>query len=246
VLPRIEDIGQLSLLIAGVSAAGAWIATSSERLSYAGMQMAFAFFLGVLQGYGPSTDLTVLRDRVVGILLGNVLMSIVFSVLWPVSAVDRARASVAAALRTLGQLLADDARARPGPRLAVVRALGEARQFIAIAAFELRLLPARTWQHATGGVALEALDRLAGAAFTVVDQASGADLPEHVRRQDAAMSAWFVASADRVAAGEPFAGDGHHGSDHATSADPATSPGAAIEARRLLQSEIENAVAVRT
>ena len=40
-----------------------------------GMQIAFAFFLGILQGYAPATDLTVLRDRIAGILLGNIAVS---------------------------------------------------------------------------------------------------------------------------------------------------------------------------
>ena len=249
VLPEMEDIGQLLLLIAAVSAAGAWIATSSERLSYAGMQMAFAFFLGVLQGYGPSTDLTVLRDRVVGILLGNVVMSLVFSVLWPVSAVDRARASVATALRTLGQLLADDARSKPGPRVAVVRALGEARKFIALAGFELRTLPTRTWQDVAEGVPLEALDRLAAAAFTVADQSPGTDLPEQIRQQDQAMSAWLLATAERLAAGSGVAGPASTGAGRVPTVPSEDAPAflqAAIEARQLLQSEIENAVAYRT
>jgi multidrug resistance protein MdtO len=249
VLPEMEEIGQLCLLIAAVSAVGAWIATSSERLSYAGMQMAFAFFLGVLQGYGPSTDLTVLRDRVVGILLGNVVMSVVFSVLWPTSAIDRARASVATALRTLGELLADDARARPGPRLAVVRALGQARQFMSIAAFELRLLPARGWRNATGGVSLAALDRLAGATFVVVGQPTGPGEPTDARQRDRVLSDWLVASADRVAAGALIEAGAPAGSGGAAVALPADAPAplrAAVEARGLLQAEIDNAVADRS
>ena len=85
-LPHMTDIGQLCLLIAVASGIFAWVATSSDRLSYMGMQMALAFLLGVLQGYGPNTSLTVLWDRVVGVLLGNLMMSLVFSVVWPISA----------------------------------------------------------------------------------------------------------------------------------------------------------------
>ena len=77
VVPEMDDIGQLCLLIGIVSLVCAWVATSSELLAYAGKQMAFAFFMGVLQDYGPPTDLTVLKDRVAGILLGNVIMSVV-------------------------------------------------------------------------------------------------------------------------------------------------------------------------
>src|SRR4029077_1229039 len=79
VLPHMTDIGQLCALVALVSAGAGWIATSSERLAYFGMQIAFAFFLGVLQGYAPATDLSLLRDRVAGIVLGNVVMTLVFS-----------------------------------------------------------------------------------------------------------------------------------------------------------------------
>jgi outer membrane protein TolC len=34
-------------------------------------------------GFGPTTDLSILRDRLLGILLGNLMMALVFVVLWP-------------------------------------------------------------------------------------------------------------------------------------------------------------------
>lgn len=105
VLPLLTDIGQLCLLVAAVAAFSAWISTGSETIAYAGMQIAFAFFLGVLQGYGPTTDLTGLRDRVVGILIGNVWVTVVFASLWPVSAADQARTLRAAALNKISAWL---------------------------------------------------------------------------------------------------------------------------------------------
>lgn len=105
VIPLLTDIGQLCLLIAAVSAFAAWISTGSQAISYAGMQLAFAFFLGVLQDYGPNTDLTVLRDRTVGILIGNLWVTLVFASLWPVSAAQQARAFRAAALKKVSAML---------------------------------------------------------------------------------------------------------------------------------------------
>jgi multidrug resistance protein MdtO len=250
VLPELTDIGQLCLLVAGVAAVGAWVSTASDLLSYAGMQAAFAFFLTVLDGYGPGTDLTAPRDRVVGILLGNLLMTLVFSLFWPTSAVDRARASVAAALRALARLLTDEAGAKAGSRLAAIRALGEARRFVAIARFELRMLPARAWLEPTGGLSLDALERVAAASFVVVDQQDDPRIAETVQAHDREVAAWLDASAARVAPGgvvSAFIEPPRLGMNAAALPDQApASLRVAIEARELLQLEIENAVAVPT
>ncbi|GAB3788939.1 FUSC family protein [Dyella agri] len=105
VIPALTDIGQLCLLVAGVSVLCAWVSTGSENISYAGMQMAFAFFLGVLQGYAPASDLTVLRDRVVGIVVGNLWISVFFTSLWPVSALQQARDFWSSSLEKLSAFL---------------------------------------------------------------------------------------------------------------------------------------------
>ncbi|MEA1648497.1 FUSC family protein [Nitrospirillum sp. BR 11164] len=195
ILPHMTDIGQLSLLILGGAALGAWVSTSSARLSYAGMQLAFAFFLTVLQGYAPSTDLTIPRDRIAGILLGNVVMSLVFSLLWPVSATDRVRASVAEALRALAGLLSS---ATPGTRLAAIRALGAAHRFTGLAMFELDTLPKRALRR-HDVLTLASLDRIAAATFTIAEQAAS----PAAEPADAAAAGWLVASADRVMTGAP-------------------------------------------
>jgi multidrug resistance protein MdtO len=143
VLPHCTDIGQLCLLIAVVSAGAAWVATSSEQLSYAGMQIAFAFFLGVLQDYAPATDLTVLRDRVAGILLGNIVMTIVFSTLWPQSAATRVRAAAGEVLRAIATLLESPAEAAANQERAA-RGLVLAERFRTLRGFELQLVPGHT------------------------------------------------------------------------------------------------------
>ncbi len=59
------------------------VAAGSERIAYAGLQIAFAFYLSLFQGFAPATDFDVIRDRLVGIVLGIVVLSLVFHYLWP-------------------------------------------------------------------------------------------------------------------------------------------------------------------
>src|SRR6266403_3706896 len=86
-LPHMETIASLVVLVACASAIAGWIATASERISYAGLQIAFAFFYSVFQGYAPDTDLDNVRNRVVGILFGLIVTGFVFQYIWP----ERAR-----------------------------------------------------------------------------------------------------------------------------------------------------------
>jgi multidrug resistance protein MdtO len=202
VLPEMTDIGDLSLLIATVSAVCAWVATSSERLAYAGMQMALAFFLGVLQGYGPSSDLTVLRDRMVGIVLGNVLMSLVFSVIWPTSAATQARKGLAAALRALAALLLDRGPLPgAGRRLAVARGVANARNLISLGAFETGLLPRHPANEAMMPSSLDDLDRIAAAVFVVAEQHTVDAYAEVLDAEDKTIAAWLSASANCLSEG---------------------------------------------
>jgi multidrug resistance protein MdtO len=167
VLPHMTDIGQLCALSALVAAGAGWIATSSERLAYAGLQMAFAFFLGVLQGYAPATDLAELRDRVAGILLGNVVIALVFSMLWPESARTRLHTSLVEALRAVSDLL--NAPENSGQsRIRATQALVQSQHYSELSAFELQMLPADANRDTS---ALEGVRRVAGAAFVATSDA---------------------------------------------------------------------------
>ena len=86
-MPHMETIVSLVLLVACVCTIAGWVATGSERISYAGLQIAFAFFYSVFQGYAPDTDLDNVRNRVVGILFGLIVTGLVFQYIWP----ERAR-----------------------------------------------------------------------------------------------------------------------------------------------------------
>ncbi len=197
ILPHLTDIGDLAILIAAAAALCAWIATSSDLLAYAGMQMALAFFLGVLQGYGPTTELTVLRDRVFGILLGNIVMSIVFSTVWPVSAATQARKALAAASRSLCELLRDyQPRPPAGSQLRVARAINQARRLAGLGAFETQLLPPSA-HTAIERQSLDAFADLAQAALVVVNQPPGSEGAAGVR-QSAQVAARLSDCASRI------------------------------------------------
>jgi multidrug resistance protein MdtO len=88
ILPYLDSIGGFTLLFIAVTIVAAWIATSSPRLSYFGVQFALAFFIINLQEFKMQTSLTVARDRVIGILLGLFMMWLVFDQLWSAPAVE--------------------------------------------------------------------------------------------------------------------------------------------------------------
>jgi uncharacterized membrane protein YccC len=86
-MPYMETIASLIVLVACACAIAGWVAAGSERISYAGLQMAFAFFYSLFQGYAPDTDLDNVRNRVIGILFGLIVTVFVFKYIWP----ERAR-----------------------------------------------------------------------------------------------------------------------------------------------------------
>src|SRR6266568_5352387 len=125
-MPHMETIASLVVLVACVSAIAGWVATGSERISYAGLQIAFAFFYSVFQGYAPDTDLDNVRNRVIGILFGLVVTGLVFRYIWPERTIDRLRAALRQALRQLAQLLEI-----PRPESSIEAAKAEAHALIA-------------------------------------------------------------------------------------------------------------------
>jgi multidrug resistance protein MdtO len=105
VVPSLTSIQALmALVFVGTLGAG-YVAAGSPRISYAGFQIAFAFFLCVVQGSAPAFDMTIARDRVIGILLGNLVVYVLFTNLWPVSVAGRIDPAIAALLRSLGAVM---------------------------------------------------------------------------------------------------------------------------------------------
>lgn len=101
-LPRIDSITGFALFFAAVSLPVAWLATSSPRLSYFGLQAALAFYLVNLQEPYEQLSLAVSRDRVVGVLLGLMAMWLVFDRLGATDAAARMEALLRANLLRIG------------------------------------------------------------------------------------------------------------------------------------------------
>src|SRR5205807_3266856 len=125
-MPHMETIASLVVVVACASAIAGWVATGSELISYGGLQIAFAFFYSVFQGYAPDTDLDNVRNRVIGILLGLIVTGLVFRYILPERTIDRLRDTLQQALRKLARLLVI-----PSPQIAVETAKPEAGALLA-------------------------------------------------------------------------------------------------------------------
>lgn len=104
ILPNIDSIAGFTVLFAAVTIAAAWIATSSTRLSYFGVQIFVAFCLINLQEFKIQTSLAVARDRVAGILLGLFVMWLAFDPLWSAPAGVAMKRAFISNLRLLAEL----------------------------------------------------------------------------------------------------------------------------------------------
>ena len=119
IFPHLDSIGGFWCPFAAVTALAAYVTFGSPAISYGGYQIGLAFYKCVLQNYGPYTELRVVRDRLIGILVGLTVFELINSQLWPVNALATTRAKLASALRNLAKLaeLPDEGK-DPTPRLA--------------------------------------------------------------------------------------------------------------------------------
>jgi multidrug resistance protein MdtO len=186
-IPDIVSVSTLLALLVVCLLPAAWVAAGSERIAYAGYQIAFAFLLCVLQGNAPSFDMTVARDRVIGILIGNLVVLAVTVAIWPVSVGRRVDAGIRHGLERLRSLVLA---AAPEPRR---RAVAEAQRALGSVADDLELIgcepssirPAARW-ISSRKAALEQMSLLCGPLFLTPAEpvaprlealAHGADVP---------------------------------------------------------------------
>jgi multidrug resistance protein MdtO len=196
-VPSLTSIGALMAVVFLGAYASAYVAGGGPRISYAGFQIAFAFFLSVIQGPAPAFDMSIARDRVIGILIGNLAVYLVFTNLWPVSVGKRIDPAIASLLRCLGTMMKS---ANPWTRRALASqaqsALAAIEVDIDLAGYEPDTIrPSQDWLAARRDAARE-IGTLEGPLLLSADK-------------DAAASAYIAdrleALAGRFGAGHPAA-----------------------------------------
>ncbi|TBL78403.1 FUSC family protein [Obesumbacterium proteus] len=83
ILPNLTTLFGLLLLSAPIFMLCSWVATGPENISYAGIQMLLTFSLAVLNGFTPVNDLTEIRDRIVGVILGIIIAGLIQTLIKP-------------------------------------------------------------------------------------------------------------------------------------------------------------------
>jgi multidrug resistance protein MdtO len=102
-MPLVTSIaGYLVILLPSFFIAS-WVSMGSPRIAYAGVQIALAFAM-YGEAFGPTTELVVGRDRVIGIAIGIALITLLEEVLWPRYAGDQFGARLATVLRAQAKL----------------------------------------------------------------------------------------------------------------------------------------------
>ena len=102
--PRMDTIFSLTILVGAVAFVAAWWA-GGRQFGYAGLQIAFSFYLVAFEGFSAPTELAPARDRLAGILVALVVIWLVFDQLWPVRTITAMRRAFAGILRGEARLL---------------------------------------------------------------------------------------------------------------------------------------------
>ncbi|MBM3978597.1 MAG: hypothetical protein FJ299_16610, partial [Planctomycetes bacterium] len=216
-MPHMTDLGDLLLLLAPVTLLAAWIAQGSQRISYAGLQIGLAFYLVVLQGYGPTISMYTARDRTIGILFGNIVTFAIFTTFWPVRVADVVRAHLAAALEQLAILLSLDARsdgeispaAQSAADVAFGLAIAQARAVLVNDPFETREARRAVGRRPIDAVLVEQVGRLFIPISAILDLRADpawheppGPMRDAICAHHWALAAWFRRAASWVRSGE--------------------------------------------
>jgi len=216
-MPDMTDLGDLFLLLAPVTFLAAWVGYGSERISYAGWQIGLAFYLVVLQGYGPTIDMYTARDRIIGILFGNIVVFGIFTTIWPVSVANVVRMHLARALEQLATLVGLDAgtdceipqAARSAADTAFGQAIAQARAILVNDPFETREVQRAVGRRPIDAAVVEQVGRQFIPVSAILDlraAPAGHNLPQPtqdaIRAHHEALAAWFRQAASWTRSGE--------------------------------------------
>ncbi|HZZ05802.1 FUSC family protein, partial [Paraburkholderia sp.] len=174
-------VGLMALVLVGAWLS-AWVAFGSPRIAYAGFQIALVFFMCVLQGAAPGYDLTLARDRTIGILIGNVVVYLVFTRVWPVTVAARIDTGIAALRQQWERLAAlPDAVTRRAQAASAMAQCGALEQDLALMHYEPSWVRPDAQWIAERRSALAKLDALEGPMFLLAER----------RPRDAAIDGWL-------------------------------------------------------
>jgi multidrug resistance protein MdtO len=216
-MPQLTDLGHLLLLLAPVTLLAAWVGSGSERIGYAGLQIGLAFYLVVLQGFGPTLDMEPAKDRIIGILLGNIVIFVIFTTIWPVSVADVVRTNVAKALEQLAKLAALGARAdgvipqatRAAAGAAFGQAIARARAVLVYDPLEAGVVRRAIPRRPIDATVVEQIGRLFIPVSMILDlraDPAGHELPQSARdaicAHHEALAAWFKRAMAWVQSGD--------------------------------------------
>ncbi|MFL9866500.1 FUSC family protein [Paraburkholderia fungorum] len=195
VTPVLTSVAGLMTLVLVGAWLSAWIAFGSPRIAYAGFQIALVFFMCVLQGAAPGYDLTLARDRTIGILIGNVVVYLVFTRVWPVTVAARVDTGLAALRQQWARLAAlPDAVTRRALAASAMAQCGALKQDLALMHYEPSWVrPDPQWIVGRRST-LAKLDALEGPMFLLAERRPG----------DAAVEGWLKRVVDEpdLSAGE--------------------------------------------
>lgn len=147
IMPHLSSVGGLMGLVFFGVLIGAWVSSGTERIYYAGVQIALAFLLTTLNGFGPSFDISQASNRIYGILLGIFVIYVIFTQFWPRSVINqvaRQLNDVLDALSDLSTLSRQDQQLRTQAASTAYFALGQAEELLDMVPFEPSRLRAST------------------------------------------------------------------------------------------------------
>ncbi|MEI9865011.1 MAG: FUSC family protein [Limisphaerales bacterium] len=83
VMPNMQTVASVVVVLTVPFFVAAWIVSGSSKISYAGMQVGLVVALVLMNRLGPTINLAPAGDRILGVLIGIVVMSFINLSLWP-------------------------------------------------------------------------------------------------------------------------------------------------------------------